>query len=283
MAWLILALLSLLITKGPAQAEEGLTISWERNFLKVHGPRLPEAGIHIHYLEAYCRPGSTDREWHETVIGHETERLSASQDGKSIGLRCRLHDGVVVTHQIRAGQDEVDFRVVATNPTDTASNAHWAQPCLRVDTFTGRVQDDYLEKCFIFLDGELARMPTPRWATQARYTPGQVWCPRHVDRDDVNPRPLNPLVPTYGLIGCFSADESQILATAWEPYQELFQGVIVCAHSDFRIGGLEPGESKEIRGKLYIVPNDVPALLARYLRDFPEHRRAAEAAKVGAG
>ena len=28
------------------------------------------------------------------------------------------------------------------------------------------------------------------------------------------------------------------LATAWEPYQELFQGVIVCMHSDFRIGGL---------------------------------------------
>ena len=31
------------------------------------------------------------------------------------------------------------------------------------------------------------------------------------------------------------------MATAWEPYQELFQGVIVCLHSDFRIGGLEAG------------------------------------------
>jgi hypothetical protein len=48
------------------------------------------------------------------------------------------------------------------------------------------------------------------------------------------------------------ADDSQILATAWEPYQELFQGVITCLHSDFRIGGLAPGQKKTIRGKLYL-------------------------------
>jgi hypothetical protein len=62
-----------------------------------------------------------------------------------------------------------------------------------------------------------------------------------------------------------------LFATAFEPYQELFQGVIVCLHSDFRIGGLKAGETKHVRGKIYIVPNDVPALLARYARDFPEH------------
>lgn len=118
----------------------------------------------------------------------------------------------------------------------------------------------------------LARMPTQPWATQARYIPGQVWCPKSVPRTDVNPRPLSSLVPSNGLIGCFSADERMIYATAWEPYQELFQGVIRCLHSDFRLGGLAPGEKKEIRGKIYLVPNDVSALLARYARDFPEHR-----------
>ena len=61
-----------------------------------------------------------------------------------------------------------------------------------------------------------------------------------------------------------------LLAVAWEPYQELFQGVIACMHSDFRIGGLAPGETKQIRGKLYVVPADVDALFRRYLRDFPE-------------
>lgn len=33
-----------------------------------------------------------------------------------------------------------------------------------------------------------------------------------------------------------------------------------------------PALPGEIRGKIYLVPNDVPALLKRYARDFPEHQ-----------
>ena len=84
-------------------------------------------------------------------------------------------------------------------------------------------------------------MPTKIWATQARYTPGQVWRPKNVPATDVNPRPLNPRIPSNGLIGCFSGDEKWVFATAWEPYQELFQGVARCLHSDFRLGAPQPG------------------------------------------
>ena len=63
-----------------------------------------------------------------------------------------------------------------------------------------------------------------------------------------------------------------ILATAFEPYQELFQGVIRCLHSDFRLGGLEPNQRLQIRGRIYLVDNDVKALIARYEEDFPEHK-----------
>ncbi len=121
------------------------------------------------------------------------------------------------------------------------------------------------------LNGKVTRLPDVKpWAKQARYTPGQTWCPHHVPRSDVNPRPLSPLVPDHGLIGAFSADEKWLFGTAWEPYQELFQGVARCLHSDFRVGGLQPGEKREIRGKIYVVPNDTAALLARYEKDFPE-------------
>ena len=85
------------------------------------------------------------------------------------------------------------------------------------------------------------------------------------------PRPLNPLVPSNGLIGCFSSDEKWLFATAFEPYQELFQGVIVCLHSDFRLGGLKPAETKKVRGKIYVVQADEKELVRRYRRDFPEH------------
>jgi hypothetical protein len=253
-----------------------LTLAWADNMLTVRGPRLPGGALKVWYLEAFCRPGSTDRDWARTVIPHTTRLVDASPDGRRLRLRSTLEDGVVVDHEIRAGRDEVDFRLTAANPTPRASQAHWAQPCVRVDAFTGveprRASEEYLPRCFVFIDGRLTRLPTRPWATKARYTPGQVWCPPGVDRADVNPRPLSALVPSNGLIGCFSADGRTILATAWEPYQELFQGVIVCLHSDFRIGGLAPGESKRIRGKLYVMDADPDALVKRYEADFTEHR-----------
>ena len=45
----------------------------------------------------------------------------------------------------RPAKDEVDFRLVAHNPTDKASLAHWAQPCIRVDKFTGTTNADARE------------------------------------------------------------------------------------------------------------------------------------------
>jgi hypothetical protein len=249
-----------------------LAMSWDKNYLTIRGAEVPGGEVRIHYLEAYCRAGSTDADWRmHTVIGHHAELVATPTD-REIQLVDRLADGVVVRHRITATRDEVDFRLVAHNPTEKPSAAHWAQPCIRLDKFTGLGKETYIPQCFIFLDGQLTRLPTQPWATEARYVPGQVYCPRHVDRNDVNPRPLSSLVPSNGLCGAFSGDNRWILATAWEPYQELFQGVATCMHSDFRIGGLQPGETKHIRGKIYIVPADVPALIRRYERDFPEHK-----------
>jgi hypothetical protein len=259
-----------------------LTLARENNWLIIRGEVIPGGQIRINYLEAYCRPNSTDADWGKhTMIAHSNYLVSLSPDQTVMRMRDTLVDGVVVEHTIRVEADEVNFRLVARNPTDKESEAHWAQPCVRLGDFTGfdskTTKDDYayVPKCFIFLEGKLERMPTKVWATKALYVPGQVWCPADVPRTDVNPRPLNPQVPSNGLIGCFSGDEKMVWATAWEPYQELFQGVARCLHSDFRIGGLRPGETKVIRGKIYIVKNDIPELLRRYDRDFPEHRAKA--------
>lgn len=276
----VLPCAGLLRAADPPRAD--LRIAWAKNFLTIRGENLPGDEIAIHYLEAYCRPGSTDRDWGETVVGHTTELVEASEDGKTIRLRDKLRDGVIVDHVLTASGDEIDFQLTARNPTDRESAAHWAQPCMRVDKFTGAGNADaralvpaYAKKCFLFLDGKLTRMPTAPWADKARYIPGQVYSAPGVDRNDVNPRPLSELVPSSGLCGCFSADERQILAVAWEPYQEIFQGVIACIHSDFRVGGLKAGETKKIRGKLYVVPSDVAALVKRYEGDFPEQVKKA--------
>lgn len=276
---LLAALFALAIGGSAAFSQSpGLTLAREKNWLIIQGPLLPTGEVRINYLEAYCRANSTDADWHDTTIGHTTELISLSEDKRTMKLRCTVRDGVIVEHTITATADEVSFAITAHNPTAQASGAHWAQPCIRLGDFTGydskgKDLDDYLPKGFIFLDGKLTRMSDVKpWNKQARYIPGQVWCPKDVPRTDVNPRPLSPLVPSNGVIGVFSGDEKMIFAVVFEPYQELFQGVARCVHSDFRIGGLKSGETKHIKGKIYIAPNDVPALLARVATDFPQQQ-----------
>ena len=277
---ILLALLAgLAHAAEPKKIPANLTVHHDGHWLVISGEQVPGKELRINYLEAHCRANSTDADWvKHTVIKHTCEVLSHEADGSEVRLRDTLTDGVTVEHTITAGADEIDFRLVAHNPTELRSEAHWAQPCIRLANFTGfdpkgKDLNDYLRKCFIFLDDKLARMPTEQWAMNARYVLGQVWAPIGVPRSDVNPRPLSKQVPSNGLIGCFSADENTLFAVAFEPYQELFQGVARCLHSDFRLGGLQPGETKHIRGKIYLVPPDVPALLKRYARDFPEHQR----------
>jgi len=274
----MLVLLSVLAVHAEQPSDAtSLAIDWKNNHLTITGEHLPGKVMKVYYIEAYCRPGSTDRDWGKTTIGHTTEVVSATADGRQIKLRDQLKDGVVVDHTITASHDEIDFRLVTHNPTDQHSLAQWAQPCIQVSEFTGCPRDDarelvpeYARKCFLFIEGQLRRMPTKPWEENARYTPGQVYCPQGVDRNDVNPRPLSRLVPSNGLTGCFSADEKMVMATCWEPYQEIFLGVLTCIHTDFRIGGLAPGETKTIRGKMYFVQSDIPALLQRFEKDFPE-------------
>lgn len=268
----------LLLTLGTVGWTAEFTMARDGNWLVVRSD-LPGGELRINYIESYCRAGSTDADWvQNTKIPHRSELLSVSDDRKTLKLRDTLADGVVVDHVITTDALGVVFAVSAHNPTAVASTVHWAQPCVRLATFTGFDPDyskgdpnDYLPQCFVFLDGKSTAMPTPVWTTTARYTPGQVWCPSGVPRSDVNPRPLNPQVPSSGLIGCYSKDRTRIAAIAWEPYQELFQGVARCLHSDFRIGGLAPGETKTARGRLYLMGGDLDAVVRQYAEDFPEH------------
>jgi hypothetical protein len=270
----------LLTSPSTSAAEPTLTLSYEEpHWLIIHGDQIPGKEIRINYLEAYCRADSTDADWGKhTVIKHKPQLISLSDDQTTLKLRDTVSDGLIVDHTIRASSDEVEFQIKAHNPTNQRSEAHWAQPCIRLGDFTGFPNrggdlDDYLPKCFVFLDGTLVRMPNIQpWAKQARYIPGQVWCPKGVPRTDVNPRPLSSLVPSNGLIGCYSGDEKMIFAVAFEPYQELFQGVARCLHSDFRLGGLLPNETKKIKGKIYLMNTDLTKLLTRYKSDFTEQQ-----------
>ena len=258
-----------LIIPGVAGGEH-LRLGWTNNMLRVSGPKVPGEYVETWYLEAFCRSGSTAQKWEQTTIPHETKLLGAGQAGEWLKLRTSVQGGVVVEHEIRAEEDEVDFVLEARNEGKEFQDVQWFQPCMRVERFTGLGQEDYIERSFIFTEEGLKRLSELPRAEEAIYRGGQVYVPRGVPMRDVNPRPISTVRPANNLIGCFSADGKQLLAVAWEPTQELFQGVIVCLHNDPRIGGLKPGEKKQLRGKLYILPNDPELLLKRYREDFAE-------------
>lgn len=246
-----------------------LQIEWGENMLTIRGPNMPGERIDTLYLEAFCRKGSTHRKWEETVIPHTTRSLSANADKSRIRLESTVDGGVIVAHDIQAKHDCVTFDLVVTNRSDSPVDIEWAQPCMRVDRFTGKGKEDYIANCFIFTEAGPVMLDKTRRTEDAIYKGGQVYVPHRINRDDVNPRPLSPDVPENDLIGCVSADGKWLVATAWDHTQELFQGIITCIHADFRIGGLAPKETKRVHGVVYIMPNDFGALLNRYRSDFP--------------
>jgi hypothetical protein len=176
---------------------------------------------------------------------------------------------VEVIHDLRAGSDEVDFRLELKNEGTEEADVQWFQPCMRVGRFTSLNQTNYIERSFIFTTNGLTLLNKLHRTEEALYRGGQVYVPRGIKPEDVNPRPISLEQPVNGLIGCFSEDGKSLLAMAWDHTQELFQGVIICLHNDPRVGGLKPGEVKRLHGKVYWMPNRPDALLERYRRDFP--------------
>ncbi|MEP7106996.1 MAG: hypothetical protein ABI760_03425 [Ferruginibacter sp.] len=251
------------------KTSDGLHIQWKDNMLTISGDNLPGKKMNIVYLEAFCKTGSTKRKWEETTIPHKTELISAGDNNKHIKLKTIVQPEVEVIHDITARNDEVEFNLVLHNKGSKAVDIDWFQPCIIVDQFTNRKQENYLPACFIFTHAGLTTLDKTRRTEDGLYKGGQEYIPKGINLNDVNPRSISLDQPVNGLIGCFSDDNKYIMATAWDKYQELFQGIFVCIHSDPRIGGLKAGEVKKLRGKIYIIKNDPAKLLQRYEKDFP--------------
>jgi hypothetical protein len=248
---------------------EPLKLSWTNNLLKVTSPTLPGGSLDIWYLEAFCRGNSTTQNWNQTTIPHKTVLLETSPDHQLLRFRTTVQTNVEVLHTLRSTADEIDITYEFTNHGAESSPIEWFQPaCIRVANFTGRDQTNYTARSFIFTERGLTTLDQTHRTTEAPYKGGQVYVPRGINRADVNPRPVGNDYPTNGLIGCFSADDKYILATAFDQTHELFEGVYVCLHSDPHIGGLAPRETKKIHGKIYLIPNNIRALLKRYEADF---------------
>jgi len=249
-------------------AAPALEISWTNNLLTVKGTNIPGGPLEIWYLEAFCRSGAHHQEWGKTTLPHRTTLLT-NENNRVLRFRTTVRPEIEVNHVVTAAGDELDIRFTMHNRGQEDVDVQWFQPaCIRVEKFTGCGQSNYTAKSFVFTERGLTTLDETRRTEEALYRGGQVYIMPGVSTNDANPRPLCFDRPANGLIGCFSADGKQLLATASDQTHELFEGVYVCLHSDPRIGGLKAGETKSFRAKLYIVTNDVSALLRRYEQDF---------------
>ena len=257
------------IGNGPNAPAGNLAIGWTNNLLTVTAENVPGGKIEIWYLEAFCHSGAHDRDWRDTVLPHKTRLISASPDGKRLEFLTTVAPSVEMRHVATAARDEINFDFTLANRGEHPVDLQWFEPaCIRVAAFTGSDQEHYTGKSFIFTARGLTTLDQVRRTEAALYRGGQVYLPIWTQSQDANPRPISLDHPVNGIIGCFSADNRWLLATASDKTHELFEGVYVCLHSDPFVGRLGPGETKTARNKLYIMPNDTSELLRRYRRDF---------------
>lgn len=253
----------------PASRPAAPALSWTNNLLTFSHPDLPGGSLDIFYLEAFCLPGGHERRWDLTRVPHATRLLRRASDGTSLAFQSTVGPHIVVDHTVRALRDGLEMHFTLVNRGKEPWAVHWFQPaCVRVDRFTGADQSHYTARSFVFTDRGLTWLAGARRNEEALYRGGQVFLPPWIQATDANPRPISPDRVTQGIIGCVSKDDRWLLAIASDRTFELFEGVYVCLHSDPWIGGLQPGETRRIRQRLYLLPNQPDALLRRYQRDF---------------
>ena len=82
--------------------------------------------------------------------------------------------------------------------------------------------------------------------------------------------PTSELNATAGLLVRESEDGRWVTGIAWEDYLSV-QGhnPWSCMHASIRAGALKPGESRTIRGKLYLFQGKKEDVVAQFTRDFP--------------
>lgn len=254
-----------LVLRAGADEAIPLELNWHDNILTVSRDDIPGGPVEIWYLEAFCRKGSTNRKWDDTVVAHTTRSLRL--EPTHIELESHVQPNVRVHHDIRSTRDTVEFKLTLQNDGNEPADVEWAQPCIRVGPFTGLNQDEYIRRCFIVTDDGPTMLDALPRSTKAVYAGGQVYVPRGINPADVNPRPISTVTPLHDLIGCVSRDEQWVLGATWGQTQELFQGIIRCIHADLRVGGLAANELKAVTGRLYLLRGSPEELLKRHLAD----------------
>ena len=138
-------LLFVVLSCSLAAHAANLSLSWTNNLLTVTGANLPGQKLEVWYLEAFCKRGSTKRNWNLTTLPHKTELLQS--EPARLRFRTMVQPEVELLHEVRAGSDEISIAFDFHNRGTNAIDIEWFQPaCIRVAAFTGHDQTNYTKR-----------------------------------------------------------------------------------------------------------------------------------------
>ena len=249
-------------------------------------------------------PGVRCDVWcYEDGLGKAAE---SRKDGEDLVLVHRNPKvaGVTVTTVFSPSPGGVDQVVTVEGPSPSAVRAiNAVNPCVQFQHATsfGRdparrlgYVDDFVARCFIFLEGGLTllkdteRVPgtlPPDDRNAPRVNCEKPWIQEYVPAWEKNHwagqkglRGFSTDRPVYPIIGTVSRDGEHLVAVAWPETSRLGQVWMPCIHPrPCILTAHEPGENRIVsRGRLYFMPNDGKALIAAFERDFPGWRAVAE-------
>ena len=258
----------------PASAPKLELFEWERGF----GLRVPDAPAADMFLWVY--------EWN---MFEAMQRGQHTHGTYQLPRRLTANEAVVDSPALhltlRPVADGAELLLRVTNTTD----ARWPEiagiiPCWNPGMVAGtnasmplslnpNFADPWRQKTFFLSRDGLApltsralhfnaaqRVAAMRAAEDGRFAFSGKW-------------PVSDIDATAGVLVRESEDGRWVTAVAWEDFLSV-QGHNPwnCLHVGVRVGALAPGDSRTIRGRLYLFPGDVAECVARFRRDFPAAR-----------
>lgn len=224
------------------------------------------------------------------------EPVAQEQEGNAMVL---VHQSgtAKVTSRFEPCLDGVDIRVTVTGPdAEAVRGVKSLNPCCLFDRApafkgTGDYVDDFVARCFVFLDSGLTmlkdtkRIPGNRTKDGPRANGPKPWIQEYYPawrklpaaKDDR--RPTSTDRPVYPIIGVVSCDGQHLAAIAWPETSKLGQVWHYCFHPRPVIAESFDPATGEIKshGRIYFLANDPSKLLARFQQDFPNWQRPPDA------
>jgi hypothetical protein len=255
-----------------ARAASPRLFEWERGFgLRVAGEPTAEMFLWIYEWNMFdaMAQGQHTKGTYDLRRTHSADGTEAVVDAPQFQLILRaVADGAQLTLRVtnrtaHAWPEMAGIipcwntgQVPGTNPSmPKPANPHFADPWRRNTYYVSESGLTPLDSRAIHFNAAL-RAAADRAAESGRFAWSNKW-----PTSDENAR--------AGFMVRESEDGRWVTAVAWEDFVSV-QGhnPWYCLHNCVRVGPLRPGESRTVRGRLYLFPGNKEECLARFRRDF---------------